>query len=131
MRAVSAAVIYFLIVFAAAFAFGAVRTLWLEPVIGETWAVACEVPLLIVVMVFAARFVVRRAPAPWSALALLGVGTLGLVLQQVAEFVLVLASGETVASHIAYLQTPAGLIYLAALAAFLFMPLAVGRTARE
>ena len=36
---------YFAAVFVAAFAFGAVRTFWLEPLVGETWAVAAEAPL--------------------------------------------------------------------------------------
>jgi len=122
MRTVLSSVLYFALVFAAAFALGTVRTFWLEPALGETWAVACEVPILITVMLFAARFVVgRMKPAP-KVSHTLTVGIIGLVLQQIAELALVLASGETLASHLAYLQTPAGLIYLAALLVFLLMP---------
>lgn len=125
VRIFGAAFLYFALVFVAAFALGTVRTFWLEPALGETWAVACEIPILVVVMFFAARFVGQRLrPAP-AAVDLIAIGLLGLVLQQGAEFALVVASGETLASHIAYLRTPAGMIYVAALIVFVLMPLLV------
>ena len=118
---------YFAAVFVAAFAFGAVRTFWLEPLVGETWAVAAEAPLLVAAMYFAARFVVPRTRPPTSAGALLSVGLFGLVLQQMAEFALVMAAGETVQSHLAYLTTIAGLIYLSTLCVFVVLPLVLWR----
>lgn len=122
MRVVFAALIYFAAVFVAAFAFGTVRTLLLEPRIGETLAVACEAPFLVLVIYLAARHVVPRANPPRTAIALVVVGLVGLLFQQIAEFALVLFAGETVASHIAYLGTPAGMIYLTILAVFVAMP---------
>ena len=42
--------------FGAGFLLGPIRVLLLEPHIGALWAVAIEVPLLLVVMVLAARW---------------------------------------------------------------------------
>ncbi|GAM98069.1 hypothetical protein U91I_01699 [alpha proteobacterium U9-1i] len=121
---------YFAIVFVVAFALGTVRTLWLEPALGEMWAVACETPLLVAAMFFAARWLVPRFNAP-SPPRWLGVGLIGFALQQIAEIALVLASGETLAMHAAYLRTPAGMIYLSALAVFVMMPLLVWAFTRK
>lgn len=121
-----AGVIYFGMVFAIAFALGAARTLLLEPWIGETWAVACEAPFLLLAMIFSARRALRML-ASCSAGALLGVGVIAVLLQQIAEFAVALASGESLARRLAYFVTPAGWIYLAALVVFLIMPLLLGR----
>jgi len=127
MRVLIAGAHYFAMVFVAAFAFGTVRTFVLEPRVGETWAVACEAPFLIAAMIIVAHIVIPRVKPPTDAASLLGVGAIGLVLQEVAEFGLIYASGETAADHIAYLQTPAGMIYLAALVAFLLTPFVLFR----
>lgn len=126
-RALLAGGAYFASVFVAAFAFGAVRTFFLEPRIGETLAVATETPFLVAAMYLSARHIVPRFRPPTNAGALLGVGAFGLALQQVAEFGLVMAAGETVQSYLAYLTTIAGGIYLAALAVFLILPLVLWR----
>jgi hypothetical protein len=130
MGVLRAGSIYFAIVFVIAFAFGTVRTLVLEPQLGETLAVACEAPFLVAAMFFVSRWVAPRLRAP-SMARLLYVGLVGLVLQQIAEIALVLASGETLAQHGAYLRTPAGMIYLSALAAFVIMPNLVWRTRKR
>ena len=127
MRVLIAGVFYFALTFVAAFAFGTVRTLVLEPRLGETWAVACEAPFLLAVMIVAARIVVPRVKPSTESAALLGVGAIGLVLQEIAELALIYASGETAADHIAHLQTPAGMIYLAMLVVFLLTPLVLFR----
>lgn len=122
MRILAAAALYFGSVFVVAFGLGAFRTLWLEPRIGETWAVACEAPLLILAMVASLTYVVPRARPPRSPSALVLIGFGALVLQEAAELGLVLAAGETVSMHIAYLSTPAGMIYVATLAVFVALP---------
>lgn len=121
---------YFAVVFVIAFALGTVRTLLLEPQIGKTLAVACEIPFLVTAMFFASRWVAPRLNAP-STVRLLFVGLIGLALQQIAEIALVLASGETLASHGAYLRTTAGMLYLSALAAFVIMPNVAWRTRKR
>lgn len=122
MRILAAAALYFGSVFVVAFGLGAFRTLWLEPRIGETWAVACEAPLLILAMVASLTYVVPRARPPRTPAALVLIGFGALVLQEVAELGLLFAAGETLSMHIAYLSTPAGMIYLATLAVFVSLP---------
>ena len=120
-----AGLLYFMIVFAFAFAFGAVRTFLLEPRLGETMAVAMETPFLIAVMYFVARYVTRRFPL--RARGLVGAGLIALALQQVAELALVYANGQGVRTYLAHFTTPPGMIFLAALIVFTLMPLVVGR----
>lgn len=128
MRVLLAGAVYFAVVFVAAFALGTVRTFWLESALGETIAVACEAPFLIAAMYLAARHVLPRVNPPRAGLALFAVGVVGLVLQQMAEYALIRAAGESFASHVAYLTTPAGMIYLGALVMFVIMPLLVLRS---
>lgn len=51
---------YFLVVFSVAFVLGTIRTLWLVPMLGATWAVICEIPIILGVSYVAARYVIRR-----------------------------------------------------------------------
>lgn len=120
-----AGLLYFMIVFAFAFAFGAMRTFLLEPRLGETAAVALEAPFLIAVMFFSARYVTQRISL--DARGLLGAGLIALALQQVAELALVYANGETALGYLAHFATPPGMIFLAALIIFALMPFMVRR----
>jgi hypothetical protein len=80
--ALRAAVAYFGIVFGAGFVFGSVRTLVLVPAIGSRAAELLEVPLMLVVIAFAASFVSRRLlrAAPMSSHVLARAPALVLVL---------------------------------------------------
>lgn len=118
--------LYFAIVFAFAFVFGAVRRFILEPRLGADLAVAAETPFLIAVMYFSARWITQRIAL--SPMRLLGMGVFALALQQIAELGLVYASGDTVGDYLAHFRTPAGVIFLAALIAFALMPWIVGRS---
>ncbi len=51
---------YFLLVFAAGFALGTLRTLWIVPRLGERRAELLEFPLMFAVLFFASRYVVDR-----------------------------------------------------------------------
>lgn len=117
--------LYFAIVFAFAFVFGAVRRFMLEPRFGADFAVAAETPFLIAVMYFSARWITRRIALPPRQL--LAMGLFALALQQVAELGLVFSSGQTVGDYLAHFTTPAGMIFLAALIVFALMPWIVGR----
>ena len=59
-RALRAGAMYFALVFVCAFMMGVVRTLWLGPMLGATRAVLIEVPIVLTISWFAARFIVRR-----------------------------------------------------------------------
>jgi len=123
VRVLLAGFFYFAIVFVFAFALGTVRTLLLEPRIGELYAVLCEAPFLIAAMLFAAQRAQRWTKLPARPAQLIAMGMIGLVFQQGAEFGLVLSAGETVAQHLAYLQTPPGMIYVGLLFVFALLPL--------
>lgn len=127
MRIVLLAAAYFGAMFAGAFVLGTVRTLWIEPALGKTWAVACEAPFLIAWMYVSARFVLARFAPKRTTGALLSIGALAAVFQQAAEFGLALLAGQSFGAHLAYLISAPGLIYLAALVVFALMPLLVLR----
>ena len=78
-------VLYFILVFGAGFILGPIRVLWLVPRLGERWAELVELPVMVVVIVLAARFVVRRLAVPPTPRARLLMGALGLALTLAAE----------------------------------------------
>jgi hypothetical protein len=123
MRLIAAAAFYFLIVFGVGFLLGPVRVFWLEPRLGEAVATLCEAPFLLCAMLLAARWLPRALSLRpnIASLAILGVGAL--LLQQFADFAVgTVLCGITPAQQLARLSTPAGLIYVALLLAFVAMP---------
>ena len=54
--------LYFTLVFVAGFILGGIRVLFVVPQIGERYAELIEMPLMLVVIFFSARFVVRKLP---------------------------------------------------------------------
>ncbi len=123
-RVFQAAVIYFAIVFGAGMLLGPPRVLWLEPWLGKTLAVLCEVPLLIFAMWFGARAAPRWASVRGSWLTFLAVGVIAFVLQQVADLAVGFGlRGMTVSEQWSYFATPPGFIYGACLVLFVLMPL--------
>ena len=126
-QAVKAGLAYFALVFGAGFLLGPVRILMLQPRFGETVATAIEMPILIVVMVFAARMSLRRftVPARWTSW--LTMGGIALALQQAGDVAVALGlRGMTLADHLAHFATPAGRVLAASLLLFVLMPGLVG-----
>lgn len=60
MKRLQAAGLYFLLVFSAGFMLGTVRVLFIVPTIGERAAELLEMPLMLLVVAMAARFIVRK-----------------------------------------------------------------------
>lgn len=123
-RIIRGGAIYFALVFAAGMALGPVRVLYLEPLLGETIAVLCETPFLLLAMAFAAHAAPRwaRVNAGWPGYFALGV--VALALQLAADLAVGLGlRSMTLAAQLTYFATPAGWIYVLALAAFALMPL--------
>ena len=60
MKRLQAAGCYFLLVFSAGFMLGAVRVLVIVPAVGERAAELLEMPLMVLVVAVAARFIVRK-----------------------------------------------------------------------
>ena len=118
--------LYFTLVFGAGFLLGVPRVLWLVPRVGERWAELLEMPLMLGVIIFAARWIVRRS-CPGTA-ARLGIGITALALLLAAEFTLVLGlRGLTLAGYFATRDPVSGAAYCVMLGLFAVMPLLVAR----
>jgi type IV secretory pathway TrbD component len=116
--------LYFILVFAAGFVLGTIRTLWVAPLFGARKAELVEAPVMLVVIFFSARWVARRLALPSSRAPALGVGLIALSLLLLAEFTVVLwIRGLTIAQYLAGRDPIAGTVYLAMLAIFALMPM--------
>jgi hypothetical protein len=128
IRILTAAFLYFAIVFVVGFALGPIRVLALTPRLGAAVATLCEAPFLILAMVAAARWVPVKLKVSMSPASLAAVGIEALILQQAADFTVGLAlRGIRAVDQLHYLVTPAGLVYLTMLVAFAAMPCLVRR----
>ena len=120
---VRAAGLYFLLVFGAGVILGSVRVPFLVPRIGERLAELAEMPVMFVVIYFAARYVSRRFLLPEQLPVRLKVGILALLMAVCAEllFAAVLA-GRSVGAYIASRDPVSGSVYLTMLILFAAMP---------
>ena len=123
MPILKAALAYFAIVFAVGFLCGPIRMLMLEPMFGATAAVLLEAPILLMAMLYAARFVPRWLQLKPTAMAHLSMGVGALVLVLLADFGVGVSLRElTPGAFVAQFATPAGRVYAALLLAFAFIP---------
>jgi hypothetical protein len=128
MQLLKTGFLYFALVFAAGFVLGTVRVLWLVPRLGERTAELMETPIMLLVIIIAARWVLRRFPAPPALPKRLAVGVIGLALLLVAEITFVLSlRGLSIAKYVAMRDPVSGSVYLAMLVVFAVMPLLVAR----
>jgi hypothetical protein len=119
--ALTAALAYSAIVFAAGFALGTLRVLVVAPRLGAPLAVLLEAPIMLAISWFACAFCIRRLPP--GAASNLAMGATALVLLQAAELVLaVVAFGRTPADYVHNLGTLAGAEGLAAQLIFALFP---------
>ena len=77
---------YFAIVFGAGFALGAVRVLWVAPRLGARAAELAEMPIMLAVVVAAARWLVRRFVQVHGRAGWYGAGVLAAALILAADF---------------------------------------------
>lgn len=127
--AIKAGLAYFALVFGAGFVLGALRVSFLVPRFGERIAELGEMPLMFAVVVFAARFVMKRFAVPHFLPARLGTGLLALALLLAAELLLAVVLQErSLADYVASRDPVSGSVYLAMLALFALMPVLVART---
>lgn len=126
--ALGAAVPYFAVVFAAGFVLGAVRVLALAPALGDFVAVLVELPAMLGVSFFAARWAVARFSVAAQVGRRLAMGGLAFGLLIVAEAVLaILVFGQTLHDFFGGLLLPSGAAGLAGQAVFGLMPLLLMR----
>ena len=128
MRILKPGALYFGLVFGAGFALGTIRTLWMEPWAGARTAELTEMPVMLLVMVLAARRVARSFSLLPATATRLGVGCLALGLLLLAEFALVRwVRHLTISEYVASRDPVAGAAYLGMLLVFAAMPLLVAR----
>lgn len=123
IRAIQAGGAYFAAIFAAGFAMGFVRVTSLVPKIGELAAVALEIPVMLGVSWFAARWLIHRFGVPEVLGARLAMGGLAFILLQAGEAGLAVWGFATpVEIYLARLATLAGALGLAAQVLFAAIP---------
>jgi hypothetical protein len=130
IQILKAGVFYFALVFAAGFALGTIRTLWIVPRmrIGARAAELMEAPIMLAVSLVAAGWVARRLHVPFQLSSRLGMGCVALNLMLLAEFTLVLRlRGLSLAQYLAMRDPISGTVYYVALGLFGIMPLLVAR----
>jgi hypothetical protein len=128
MQILKAGVLYFALVFGAGFVLGAVRTLWVVPRVGTRLAELMEAPIMLVVTIMGARWVVRNLVIPSAASARLGMGGIALGLLLMAEFGLVhWLRGLSIREYLATRNPVSGTVYYLLLGLFAVMPLLVAR----
>lgn len=127
-RSLRAGLSYYALVFGAGFVFGAVRVGWLVPRLGVRTAELLEMPLMLLVIVAAARWVVQRFALPAGSSARWIAGGLALALLVVSELLLAaLLGGQSPAAYIAGRDPVSGTVYLLMLVVFAAMPWWLGR----
>ena len=118
-----AALAYFAWVFGAGFLLATIRIPLLVPRYGVRSAELLEMPVMLAVIWFAARWVVRRFQLPPTASARLTTGLLALALLIAAELALaVLVQGQPLSDYVASRDPVSGGVYLAMLLVFAWMP---------
>jgi len=128
MRILKAGTLYFALVFGVGFVLGTIRTLWVVPRFGTRMAELMETPIMFVVTILAARWIVRRLAVPPKPLSRLGMGCVGFGLLLVAEFTLVLwLRGLSISEYLASRDPVSGTVYYVMLGVFCLMPLLVAR----
>ena len=131
-RVLPAGALYFSLVFGAGFVLGALRVLFAVPRFGERAAELMETPVMLVVTVLAARWIVRRFSLPPKPLACLGTGLIALGLMLAAEFLFVLRlRGLTIDQDFESRDPVSGTVYMASLGLLAVMPLLVSRPWRN
>ena len=123
-----AGVLYFALVFGAGFVLGTVRTMWVVPRVGTRTAELMEMPVMLVVTIVAARWIILHLLVPSVSSARLGMGGIALGLLLVAEFGLVrLVRGLSIRKYFATRDRVSGTVYYVLLVVFAVMPLFVAR----
>jgi hypothetical protein len=119
---------YFGLVFGAGFLLGTIRVPFLVPSFGERIAELIEAPIMLFVIVLAARWVVRRLCAGCGGAALLGVGAIAASLVLAADVAVGIGlRGMTLAQVFLERDAVSGTVYYLLIALFAAMPTIVSR----
>lgn len=128
MRILKAGLLYFALVFGAGFLLGLIRIFWLVPRVGIRMAELMEMPVMFLVTVIAAKWVIRRLAVPPDVPSRLGMGGIAFGLLLAAEFSLVLwLRGLSFSEYLASRDPVSGTVYYLMLCTFVVLPLFVAR----
>jgi len=128
MQILKAGMLYFVFVFGAGFLLGPIRILWVVPRLGTRVAELLEAPIMFVITIVAARWIVRRLAVPSTASSRLSMGGIALGLMLIAEFTLVLwLRGLSIREYLAGRDPVAATAYYVTLGVFGVMPLLAAR----
>ena len=128
MQILKAGLLYFALVFGAGFVLGPIRLLWVVPRFGTRIGELMEAPIMFVITIAAARWVVRRLAVPSIPSRRLGMGGVALSFLLIGEFALVLClRGLSVREYLAGRDPVSGTVYYLILGVFAIMPLLVAR----
>ena len=131
MTSFKAAIAYFAIVLGTGFVLGMIRVPFLVPRLGERYAELLEMPIMFVVVVLAARYVVRRFSLLPNASVRLLVGFVALAMAVVAELLLAAVLQDvSIRQYIASRDPVSGSVYLFVLLLFALMPYLLARTSK-
>ncbi|QTR53713.1 hypothetical protein [Thiothrix unzii] len=120
---IRASFLYFALVMGAGFLLGSVRVLFVVPHLGERWAELAEMPIMAMVIVVAAGYILRRYPEVQTRGRVLVVGFTALALSVSAELVLaVVLQSQSLAEYLASRDKISGSVYLVMLVVFALMP---------
>src|SRR6266446_3636446 len=121
MRALKGGVIYFLLVFAVGWILGPIRELWAVPHSGRMAAMLSEAVIMLIAMIVAARWVIRRFDVPRTLPASMGLIAIGLLFPaEIAGVVWV--RGLSLQEYVASFVTAPGVISLVTFLLFAAMP---------
>lgn len=119
-----AGAIYFAVVFAAAFAIGVVRTLWVTPLIGAAGAVMLELPLVLAISWIVSLYVTKKFSVSPEPLPRVVMGCVAFMLLMVAEMALsVLLFGRSIGDYMSSFAAASVQIGLAGQIGFALIPL--------
>jgi hypothetical protein len=128
LRTVRAGATYFALVFVAGLVLGSIRVPYLVPRFGERIAELTEMPFMFVVILFAARFIVRRFALVTTTSVRFSVGIIALCLLVSAELLLaVVLQSRSLGEYIASRDPISGGVYLAMLLFYTIIPLIIAR----
>lgn len=128
LRVLKAAAVYFAIVFGTGFVLGTIRVVWSIPRFGERSAELLEQPLMLIAIVLAARWIVRRVRPDLAPVERLAIGLVALGLLVAAELLVVLElRGLSVSEYVRTRDPVSGTVYLLMLGLFALMPWVISK----
>lgn len=123
---VKAALMYFVFVFGAGFLLGTIRVLWIVPAVGTRAAELLEMPIMLGMIILAARWVIRSLDVPSTVSSRLGMGGIAVALILALEFSVVLwVRGLSFRQYVEAFDPIAGTAYVVTLGVFAVMPFLV------